>query len=150
MTKTDEVLNLSEAQKLTGFSATKFNYEPNKKLLAEGGADVEGVGKEWKIPVSTLIAIGWLDEDGNAVKKSSRKTTTTRTRRDPLEVLQDEVAKAEADIDRYKVKLAEAQQKAKDAKKRYEAYKGERVATAKQEIEEKEAEIARLKALLGE
>ena len=59
--ETEPVYSVSEAMRLTGFSSTKFRYEPNMRKLEELGADV--TGSVWRIPRSALITLGWISED---------------------------------------------------------------------------------------
>jgi len=59
--ETEPVYSVSEAMRLTGFSSTKFRYEPNMRRLEELGADV--TGSVWRIPRSALIKLGWIAED---------------------------------------------------------------------------------------
>lgn len=82
----NDVLNLSEAKKLTGFSDTRFTYATNRNALRETpGVSVDGPGKSWKIPVKVLVDKGWLNEDLSQIPKSPRgrkkgaTTTTTNT-----------------------------------------------------------------------
>tara|TARA_B100000378_G_scaffold104822_1_gene83799 strand:- start:923 stop:1453 length:531 start_codon:yes stop_codon:yes gene_type:complete len=56
----------SEAAKLTGRSYPTVTQARDK--LAAAGAVVEGTGKEWRIPISALIKVGWLNEDGSPVE----------------------------------------------------------------------------------
>lgn len=52
---------VAEAMRLTGFTATKFRYQPNKEELDKRGSDVSG--RVWRIPRSALIDMGWLNPD---------------------------------------------------------------------------------------
>ena len=53
--------SVAEAMKLTGYSATKFRYEPNKRELDARGSDLSQ--RVWRIPRKALIEMGWLSPD---------------------------------------------------------------------------------------
>lgn len=73
MVTINDVLNLSEAKKLTGFSDTRFTYATNRDALrATPGVSVDGPGKSWRIPVKVLVDKGWLNADLSQIPKSPR------------------------------------------------------------------------------
>ena len=77
-TTIDSVLNLSEARKITGFSATKFSTEKNIAALTEKGADLSAKEpKNFKIPVKALVELDWLNEDLSPKPARPRKPRTT-------------------------------------------------------------------------
>lgn len=83
-------------------------------------------------------------------KRNTTQTAAKARRRSPREVLEDTVAKATKDIDRYTDLLGKARVSLKDAQKQLDEIRTEEKATAKQRIAEIEAELERLKALAVE
>lgn len=74
------VYTASEAAKVAGRTYNSVNNAKDK--LAAAGAKVEGTGKEWAIPYSALVKIGWLDENGNVIEpKRGRAAGSSNTPR---------------------------------------------------------------------
>lgn len=75
------VYSASEAAKVAGRTYNSVNNAKDK--LAAAGATVEGTGKEWAIPFSALVKIGWLDENGNVIppKRGRASGSTNAPRR---------------------------------------------------------------------
>jgi hypothetical protein len=53
--------SVADAMSLTGYSATKFRYEPNKRELDRLGSDCSK--RVWRIPRSALVQMDWLSPD---------------------------------------------------------------------------------------
>lgn len=73
---------VAEAMRLTGYSATKFRYEPNKRELDARGADLSE--RVWRIPRRALIDMGWLNADAPMtapVVESDEKPLRSSTQR---------------------------------------------------------------------
>lgn len=143
----DNILTLSQAMKLTGFSQTKFTTEKNKALLNEHGAKTEGTGKNWQIPTEALVELEWLQDDGSPIPKLNKRQAVTRSRRSPIEVLEADIAKAEADLEKAEALKKDASARLKDARKKVDAVKGEALEDARRRFAEAQAEIERLEAL---
>lgn len=118
--------SVADAMALTGYSATKFRYEPNKRRLDELGADCSE--RVWRIPRSALIEMRWLSEDA-----------PLRPELEPAEDLGNQRSSVMRIKDLYsQVKTLESE---KDSLL-------QRLAVAEARVEEKSAEIERLLGLL--
>ena len=124
-TSIDSVLNLSEARRLTGFSATKFSTEKNIAALTEHGADLNAKEpKNYKIPVKALVELDWLNEDLSPKPRRTRKsggtskTATGDKGRSSEGELKAIIDQADEEIESLTEKTAEINGQIKDAKAR--------------------------------
>ena len=118
--------SVAEAMALTGYSATKFRYEPNKRRLDELGSDCSE--RVWRIPRSALIEMRWLSEDA-PLRPELEGSEEAGGQRSSVLRIKDLYAQ---------VKSLETE---KDALL-------QRLAVAEARVEEKSAEIERLLGLL--
>lgn len=150
----------AEAQRRTGFSATKFNYAPNKKLLQSLGAEnLDKAGKHWRIPRSALVQLGWMNPDGTPVRATALRTrqgirvTASGTTRSPLERYERDVIRAHQEVETARTTLAEAEERHRTAVERLRAAQQEEITLREAEIAEAqrlvEENLERLKALRG-
>lgn len=139
----EEVYTRAEAQRRTGFSATKFNYARNKQLLeALGAENLDQAGKRWRIPRSALIELGWLNPDGTPVTAHGRRTsqgtrvTASGQSRSPLERYERDVIRAHQEVEHARAALAAAEEKHRLAVDRLREAQEEEVVLREAEIAE--------------
>lgn len=101
---------VAQAMRLTGFTATKFRYEPNKIELDKRGADVSD--RIWKIPRHALIDMGWLDPDAPNLDELEQEVASPPLRRSTARIIElaEKVTALENEL-----AVAHAVIKAKDA-----------------------------------
>lgn len=119
--------SVAEAMSLTGYSATKFRYEPNKQELDRLGSDCSG--RVWRIPRSALLTMGWLSPDAPELPVDNRNTSEQVQERSSV------------------LRIRELAEQVKDLTVERDAL-SQRVAVAEARVEEKSAEIERLLGLL--
>lgn len=125
----EKTYNASEAAKAGERAYT--SVVAAKEKLAGLGAKVEGTGKEWVIPHSALVTLGWVDEQGNPIaSKRGRSAGTSNKPRtvkpaDGEELSIPELHKlyeeATAEAERQAQVAADAKSDARNVKKRLDA-----------------------------
>lgn len=101
---------VAQAMRLTGYTATKFRYEPNKIELDRRGADVSE--RIWRIPRKALVEMGWLDPATPDIDELEQDVVSPPIRRSTARII--ELAERVTALEN-ELSVAQAVIKAKDA-----------------------------------